>query len=101
MDGTSPYMAMLELRATSLDDNTPSQAELLRNRMYKTTLPAVTRVSYNGETVWQSLLKWQEYAGHDALAKELPQLVPQQPVWLQKAPNISLWQLATVISTPG
>ena len=101
LDGTSPHMAMLELRATPLDDSTPSPAELLGNRRYKTTLPAITRASYNSEAVWQSLLKRKEYAGHDAHAKELPQLLPQQPVWLQKVPNISHWQPATVISTPG
>ena len=94
-------MAMLELRATPLDDNTPSLAELLGDRRYKTTLPAITRASYNSEAVWQSLLKRQEYAGHDAHAKELPQLLPQQPVWLQKAPNTSHWQPAALISTPG
>ena len=38
---------------------------------------------------------------HDAHAKELQQLLPQQPVWLQKASNTSHWQPATVISTPG
>ena len=94
-------MAMLELRAAPLDDNTPSPAELLGNRRYKTTLPAITRASYNSETVWQSLVRKLEYAGHDAQTKELPQLLPQQPVWLQKAPNTSHWQPVTVISTPG
>ena len=34
-----------------------------------------------------SLLKKQKYAGHDAHAKELPPLLLQQPVWLQKAAN--------------
>ena len=97
----SPHMAMLELRATPLDDNTPSPAELLGNRKCKSNLPAITRASYNSEAVWQSLLRRQEYAGHDAHAKELPQLLPQQPVWLQKAPNTSHCQPATVMSTPG
>ena len=89
LDGTSPYMAMLEVRATPIDDNTPSLAELLGNRRYKTTPPAITRASHNSEAVWQSLLKRQEYAGHDGHAKELPQPLPKQPVWLQKAPNTS------------
>ena len=101
LDGTTPHKAMLQLRATPLDDNMPSLAELLGNRRYKTTLPAITRASHNSEAVWQSLLKRQEYAGQDAHAKELPQLLPQQPVWFQKAPNTSHWQPATVISTPG
>ena len=51
LDGTSPHMAMLELRAAPLDDNTPFPAELLGNRRYKTTLPAITRASYNSEAV--------------------------------------------------
>ena len=100
LDGTTSYMAMLELRATPLDDNTSSLAELLENRRYKTTILAVTRASYNSEAIQQSLLKRQENAGHDAHTKELPQLLPQQPVWLQKAHNTSQWQPATVISTP-
>ena len=80
MDGTCPHMATLELRPTPLDDNMPSLARFLGNRRYKTILPAITRASYNSEAVQQSLLKRQEYAGHDAHAKELPQLLPQQPV---------------------
>ena len=94
-------MVMLELRATPLDDNTPSLAMFLGNRRYKTTHPAITRASYNSEAVKQSLLKGLEYAGHDAHDEELPKLLPHQPVWLQKAPNTSQWQPATVISTPG
>ena len=89
---------MLELRATPLNDNTPSPAELPENRRYKTALPAITRASYNSEATWQSLQKRQEYAGHNAHAKELLQLLPQQPVWLQKAPNTIQQQPATVIS---
>ena len=50
---------------------------------------------------WSSLSKRQGYAGHDANAKELPPLPLQQPVWLQKAPNVSLCQPATMISKPG
>ena len=99
MDGTSPHLAMLELRETPLNDGTPSPAELLGNRKYETTLPVAARVPYNSEAVWQSLLKGQEYAGYDAHAKELPPLLPQQPGWLQKEPNVSLWQPGTAIST--
>ena len=55
MDGTSPYMAMLELRAVPFDDSTPSSAELLGNKRYKTTLPVVTRAPYNREEMKQSL----------------------------------------------
>ena len=49
--------------------NTPSPAEHLENRRYKTTLPAVTRPPYNSEEMMQSLFKRQEYAGHDDHAK--------------------------------
>ena len=76
MDGTSLYMAMLELRATPLDDGTPSLAELLGNRRYKTILPTVSRAPYNSEAVRQILLNRQESAGNDANAKELPPLLP-------------------------
>ena len=50
---------------------------------------------------WNILSKGQKYAGHDAHAKELPLLPPQQPVWLQKAPIVSLCQHAIMIPTPG
>ena len=50
---------------------------------------------------WSSLSNRQEYAVHDAYAKDLPQLLPHQPVWLQKASSVSLWQPAIVTSTPG
>ena len=33
--GSSPHMAMLELRTTPLDNGTPSPVELLGNRKYK------------------------------------------------------------------
>ena len=56
-------MTMLELRAIPLDDNTTSPAELLGNRKYKTTLPAVTRAPFNNEAIWQSLLKRQNMLG--------------------------------------
>ena len=35
-----------------------------------------------------------KYVGHDAHAKELPPLLLQQPVRVQKAPNVNLWQPA-------
>ena len=49
----------------------------------------------------QSAFKRQGYARHDAHTKEMPPLFPKQPRWLQKVHNVSLWQPATVISTPG
>ena len=78
IDCTSPYMALLKLRAMSLDDNAPSLAWPLGNRRYKTTLPAVTKAPYNSEEVRQSLSRMQEYDEHDAHVKELQPLLPQQ-----------------------
>ena len=77
MGGTRSCMAILELRLTPLEDNTPSLAHLLGNRRYKTTLPAVTKAPYNSEEVRQILSWRQEYAGYDAHAKKLPPLLPQ------------------------
>ena len=59
MQGTSPYMAMLVLRATSLDDDTPSPAELMGNRRYKTTFLTITRAPHNSEEVKLSLSRKQ------------------------------------------
>ena len=83
MEGTSLYLVMLELRATPLDDNTPSLAELLGNRKYKTTLPAVTKMPYNSEEV-ESF-------------QEAGKCWPLE----SKTLSVSVWQPATVISTPG
>ena len=99
MNGTSPCIAMLKLRATPLDDSTPSPDKLQGNQRYRTALLAVMRASYNNEVARQSVLNRQEYAGHDTYDKELPALLPQNTVWLQKAPNTSLSQPATVKST--
>ena len=46
-----PSMAMLEQMATTLDENTPSPAELLGDRRNITTLPALTTVPFNSEEV--------------------------------------------------
>ena len=81
--------------------NTPSPSELLKNRRYKTTIPAVTRNTTTMKQLGRVFSKRQDYVGHDAHAKELPPLLPQQPVYLQKASNVSLWQSARVISTTG
>ena len=50
-------------KATPLYDKAPSPAELLGNRKYKTTLPAVTRVCYNNDDVRQSLSRRQNKLG--------------------------------------
>ena len=82
-DGSDPYLALLQLKSTPLDSKTPSSAELLHNRKLRTTLPGIIKPSADSEEVRASLQARQVVTHHDAHAKELPQLLPKQPVWVQ------------------
>ena len=76
-------MALLQLTATPIDSRLPSQGELLQNRQLKTTLLAIIRPPANNESIRASLQSRQGYTNHDAHAMELPQLLPNQHVWMQ------------------
>ena len=82
-DGTDANLALLQLRATPLYSRTPSPGELLQNRQLKTTLLTIIRFALNSEAIRASLQSRQDYSRYDAHAKELPQLLPTQPVRLQ------------------
>ena len=83
-DGDVTYhsLALLQLRATPKDSRLPSPGKLLQNRQMKTALPAIIRPPANNESIRASLQSKQGYTYHDAHAKELPQLLPKQHVWV-------------------
>ena len=83
LDGSDPYLALLQLKCTPLDSKPPSPEELLHNRKLRTTLPGIIKPSADSEEVRASLQVRQVVTHHDAHAKELPQLLPKQPVWVQ------------------
>ena len=82
-DGTDCYLALLQLKATPIDSRLPSPGELLQSRQLKTTLSAIIRPPANNESIRAYLQSRQHYTNHNAHAKQLPQLLPKQPVWVQ------------------
>ena len=63
-------VALQELRATTLDSNIPSPAELLHCRQMKTTMPAIIIPLWNSEVVRAALQSRQDFCRYDAQAKE-------------------------------
>ena len=82
-NSTDHYLALLQLTATPIDSRLPSPSELLQNRQLKTTLPAIIRPPAKNEAIWESLQSRQVYTKHDVHAKELPQVLSKQHVWVQ------------------
>ena len=81
--GIDQYLALLQLRAIPIDSWLASPSELLQNRQLKTTLPAIIWPPANNEVIRASLQSRQVYTNHDVLAKQLPDLLPKQHVWVQ------------------
>ena len=77
-EGTNHQVALQQLRATPLDNNTPSPAELLHGRQMKTTLPAIIKLLQNSAGVRASLQSRQDFSRYDAQAKERSTLLPTQ-----------------------
>ena len=63
----------------------------LQNRQLRTTLPAI-KLPAKSETVKPSSQTRQVHSRHDAHAKELLQLLPTQPEWLQD-PKTKKWSI--------
>ena len=82
-DGFDPYLALLQLRSTTLDRRTPSPGELLQNRQLRTTLPVIIRPPSNNEAVRAVVQSRQVYINHDAHAKKLSKVLTTQLVWVQ------------------
>ena len=95
--GTDHYLALLQLTANPIDSRLPSNSKSLQNRQLKTTLHAIIRPPANNEAIRAPLQSWQVYTKHDAHAKELPQLLPKQHVWVQNT-STKQWYKAVVKS---
>ena len=96
-DGSDPFLALLQLRTIPIDSRTPSPSELLQNRKLCTTLPVNIRPPPNSETIRASLQALQRFSHHDAHAKEMIDLIPRQPVWVQE-PHTKTWYQGTIVS---
>ena len=96
-DGSDPFLALLQLRTTPIDSRTPSPSELLQNRKLHTTLLVNIRPHANSEAIKASLQAMQRFSYHDAHAKEMIDLIPRQPIWVQD-PDTSTWYEGTIVS---
>ena len=83
-DGSDPFLAQLQLRTTPIDSRTPSPSELLQNGKLHTTLPVNIRPPPNTEAIRTSLQAMQRFSHHVAHTKEMIDLIPRQPVWVQR-----------------
>ena len=97
-DGTDINMAILNLRSTPLNQNTPSPAELLNNRRYRSNLPVRIAPPQNYEQIKEQFERNQttstEY--YNQHTRTLSDLLPGQHVRVQD-PVSRLWQPATVV----
>ena len=96
-DGSDPFLTLLQLRTTPIDSRTPSPSELLQNRKLCTTLPVNIRPPPNSEAIRASLQSMQRFSHHDAHAKEMIDLIPRQPVWVQD-PHTKTWYEGAIVS---
>ena len=71
------------MRATPLDSNTPSTAELIHGRTIETTLPTMIQPPWNSEVASASLQYRCDFCRYDTQVKEGSTLLPTQPVWVQ------------------
>ena len=84
---TDPHLALLAYRATPLDNQTPSPAELLHNRKLRTTL--VQKSSVTSPDIREKLLQRKEVMMKNSY-RSLPPLVPEQNVRVQD-PTTKRW----------
>ena len=96
-DGSDPLLVLLQLRTTPIDSRTPSPCELLQNRKLCTTLPVNIRPPPNSEAIRASLQAMQKFSHHDVHAKEMIDLIPRQPVWVQD-PHTRTQYEGTIVS---
>ena len=96
-DGSDPFLALLQLRTIPINSRTPSPSELLQNRRLCTTLPVNIRPPPNSEAIRASLQSIQRFSHHDAHAKEMIDLIPRQPVWVQD-PHTRTWYGGGIVS---
>ena len=85
--GADPYLALLSLRSTPIDQNLPSPAEILYSRQIRANLPLVNlKMSNKNKKIRKALQARQESqkAYHDRNAHDLPQFNEGENVLLQK-----------------
>ena len=85
--GADPYLALLSLRSTPIDQNLPSPAEILYSRKIRANLPLVNlKMSNKNKKIRKALQARQESqkAYHDRNAHDLPQFNEGENVLLQK-----------------
>ena len=99
-DGSDPFLALLQLRTTPIDSRTSSPSDLQQNRKLCTTLPVNIRHPPNSEVIRASLQGMQRFSHHDAHAKEMIDLIPRQPVWVQD-PHTRTWYEGTIVPKAG
>jgi len=104
--GQDPHMAMLCLRTTPLDHQTPSPSELLNGRKYRSNIPTttVTRLKESPASYTHNLQRRQDIqkAYHDRDAKSLLPLHPQQHVRVQDPISKSKsWAPGQIIEVPN
>ena len=96
-DGSDPFLALLQLRTTPIDSRTPSPSELLQKRKLHATFPVNIRPPPNSKAIRASLQAMQRFSHHDAHPKEMIDLIPRQPVWMQD-PHTRTWYKGTIVS---
>ena len=94
---SDPFMALLCLRATPIDNDLPSPAELLHGRPIQDNLPKKTSKAATNKEVTNRLLQRQaaQKYYHDRNTKPLPILKPGQSVNIQY-PRTKTWEPADV-----
>ena len=65
------------------------------NKQLKTTLPVNIRPAHNSEAVRAYLTARQDYSRYDAHSKEIPNLLPAQPIWAQDTTS-KRWNLVVI-----
>ena len=91
-------LALLALRTTPLSSNIPSPAELLNDRMFKSTLSGKIQPSKNQEEVrnWLKVRQDNHSYYYNRHTKELPKLHRDQAIYAQD-PVRKMWNPARVV----
>ena len=93
-----PYIALLCIRTTPVDNVLPSPAEMLYTRKVQGNLPVRMRNKFgNKEEIYERLQQRQEVerTNHNQHSRDLSPLFPEQNVRIQTLPS-SLWSPAVV-----
>lgn len=94
-DHGDPYLAMLFLRSTPIDNHLPSPAQLLQNRSFHDTLPKISVGIDEDVTASLQMRQDKQKIAYDHHTKALKPLTPGQQVSVLN-PSSHSWQPATV-----